>query len=77
MTITELRQEKARRQLETREKAVFTGRNWIEDKLGKRILWTPTEIGFVDGRPVYEVEFEDGTSEDYWIDMESKTLEVY
>lgn len=50
-------------------------RNWIEEALRARIVWSPVNVGYRGGRKVYEVTTEDGSSNDYFIDFDSKTIE--
>ena len=50
-------------------------RNWIEEALGRRIVWSPIRVGSRSGRDVYAVNFEDGSEEDYYIDFEKNTIE--
>lgn len=50
-------------------------RNWIEEQTGKRIEWNPVYVGSRGGRTVYEIQFEDGTTKDYFIDYEDELVE--
>lgn len=50
-------------------------RNWIEEKLGKRIAWSPCWIGWKAGRKIYSITFEDMTEGDYFIDFDNKEIE--
>lgn len=52
-----------------------TFRNWIEESLESRITGSPVYVGSRGGRKVYEVTTEDGSSNDYFIDFDSKTIE--
>lgn len=52
-------------------------RNWIEKAFGKRIIWCPVCVGYKGGRALYEVDFEDGTTADCFIDFIEKTIEKY
>lgn len=50
-------------------------RNWIEERLERRINWISRCIGIRSGRKYYEINFKDGTSKDYFIDFDNKTIE--
>lgn len=50
-------------------------RNWIERKTGKRWAWYPVKIGCKGGRDVYSIDWEDGTTQDYYIDFEAEEIE--
>ena len=50
-------------------------RNWIEEKIGKRITWSPVCIGRRGGLKVYSIDFEDGTEGMYYIDFDNQTIE--
>ena len=50
-------------------------RNWIEYAIGKRYIWSPVYVGTVGGRKVYNIDWADGTSGDYFIDFEHQTIE--
>lgn len=50
-------------------------RNWIESSLKRRISGSPVYVGRRGGRKCYEVNLEDGTSKDYYIDFDNKTIE--
>ena len=52
-----------------------TLRNWIEEAMGKRWEWSPIKVGRRGGREYYAIDWEDGTSGDYYIDFDSKTIE--
>lgn len=52
-------------------------RNWIEEKLGKRTVWTPIYVGMKGGRKLYSISFADGTEADYFIDFDRKEIEEY
>lgn len=52
-----------------------TFRNWIEERLESKITGSPVYVGSRGGRKVYEVTTEDGSSNDYFIDFDSKTIE--
>lgn len=50
-------------------------RNWIEERLERRIKYVSRCLGSRGGRKYYEVTLEDGTLKDYFIDFDSKTIE--
>lgn len=50
-------------------------RNWIERAIGKQWNWPPVRIGLWGGRPVYQIDWEDGTSGDYYIDWDAEEIE--
>ena len=50
-------------------------RNWIEKKIGKRYRWYPVKVGTKGGRDLYNIEWEDGTMQDYFIDWEAEEIE--
>lgn len=50
-------------------------RNWIEQAIGKQFAWSPVYVGTVGGRKVYNIDWADGTSGDYFIDFEHQTIE--
>lgn len=51
-----------------------TYRNWIENKLQKRMVWYPMQVGVQDCRAVYEIEFEDGEKRFYHINFEKEDI---
>lgn len=50
-------------------------RNWIEEALGKQMVWSPANVGIRGGRKYYVIHFIDGSSGDYYIDFDKKTIE--
>ena len=50
-------------------------RNWIEERLKRRINWISRCLGIRGGYKYYEITFKDGTSKDYYIDFDNKTIE--
>ena len=50
-------------------------RNWIEERLERRINWISRCLGVRGGRKYYEINFKDGTSKDYFIDFDNMTIE--
>lgn len=50
-------------------------RNWIEQAIGKQFAWSPVYVGTVSGRKVYNIDWVDGTSGDYFINFKHQTIE--
>ena len=50
-------------------------RNWVECALGKRYEWPPRYYMNRRHRKVYAIEFEDGTTANYYIDFDRQTIE--
>lgn len=49
--------------------------HWIEEKLNKKMMWPPVQVGWKNGRELYRIIFEDESSGDYHIDFESEDIE--
>ena len=54
----------------------MTIRNWIEEYFGKRLAWSPVNVGKRGGRCEYAVDFEDGTEALCFIDFAQHEIEV-
>lgn len=54
----------------------MTTRNWIENYFGKRLAWSPVNVGKRGGRCEYAVDFEDGTEALCFIDFDHHEIEV-
>lgn len=50
-------------------------RNWIEEKLERRIEYVTRSLGQIGDRKYYEVGFADGSKRDYFIDFDNETIE--
>ena len=50
-------------------------RNWIEEAIGKRWISNPVCVGRKHGRKYYQIDWEDGTSGDYYIDCDEHWIE--
>lgn len=50
-------------------------RNWIERAIRKQFACSPVYVGTAGGRKVYNIDWADGTSGDYFIDFEHQTIE--
>ena len=51
--------------------------NWIEEALGKKLLWQPVKIGLRFGRELYTIVFEDHSEGDYFIDYDKMEIKKY
>ena len=49
---------------------------WLHDLTGKRVCWV-FRVGMFCGRELYQVTFYDGTTEDWFLDLEHETGERY